>query len=85
MMCQINTEKTLHPLTEYIIGSIGYVAFVLSILGGWQVYVVILLDSVADPGCLSQIPDPDYYPFRITDPGSRITDPKTATKRGEKN
>jgi hypothetical protein len=32
--------------------------------------------SVADPGCLSRIPDP----------GSRIPDPKTATKeRGEKN
>jgi hypothetical protein len=34
--------------------------------------------SVADPGCLSWIPDPDFYPFRIPDP-------KTATKeRGEK-
>jgi hypothetical protein len=50
--------------------------------------------SVADPGCLSRIPDPDFYPFRIPDPrsriqdlgsGSRIPDPKTATKeRGEK-
>jgi hypothetical protein len=36
------------------------------------------LSSVADPGCLSRIPDPDFYP-------SRIPDPKTATKeRGEK-
>jgi hypothetical protein len=35
-------------------------------------------DSVADPGCLSRIPDPDFYP-------SRIPDPKTATKdKGEK-
>jgi hypothetical protein len=34
--------------------------------------------SVADPGCLSRIPDPDLFP-------SRIPDPKTATKeRGEK-
>jgi hypothetical protein len=34
--------------------------------------------SVADPGCLSRIPDPDFYP-------SRIPDPKTATKeRDEK-
>ncbi len=34
--------------------------------------------SVADPGCLSRIPEPDFYPFRIPDP-------KTATKeRGEK-
>jgi hypothetical protein len=31
------------------------------------------------------IPDPDFYPSRIQDPGSRIPDPKTATKeRGEK-
>ncbi len=35
--------------------------------------------SVVDPG--SRIPDPDFYPS-----GSRISDPKTATKeRGEKN
>jgi hypothetical protein len=31
------------------------------------------------------IPDPDFYSSRIPDPGSRIPDPKTATKeRGEK-
>jgi hypothetical protein len=42
-------------------------------------------NSVADPGCLSRIPDPDFYPSRIPDPGSRIPDPKTATKEiGEK-
>jgi hypothetical protein len=41
--------------------------------------------SVADPGCLSRIPDPDFYPSRIPDLGSRIPDPKTAMKdRGEK-
>jgi hypothetical protein len=40
---------------------------------------------VADPGCLYRIPDPDFYPSRIPDLGSRIPDPKTATKeRGEK-
>jgi hypothetical protein len=34
--------------------------------------------SVADPGCLSRIPDPDFDP-------SRIPDPKTATEeRGER-
>jgi hypothetical protein len=34
----------------------------------------------------TRIPDPDFYPSRIPDPGSRIPDPKTATKeRGEKN
>jgi hypothetical protein len=38
----------------------------------------MFLNSVADPGCLSRIPDPDFYP-------SRIPDPKTGTKeRGEK-
>jgi hypothetical protein len=37
-----------------------------------------LKSSVADPGCLSRIPDPEFYP-------SRIPDPKTARKeRGEK-
>ncbi len=41
--------------------------------------------SVADPGYLSWIPDPDFYPSRIPDLGFRIPDPKTATKeRGEK-
>jgi hypothetical protein len=41
--------------------------------------------SVADPGCLSRIPDPDFYPSRIPDLGSQNPDPKTATKeRGEK-
>jgi hypothetical protein len=31
------------------------------------------------------IPDPDFYPSQIPDPGSRIPDPKTATKeKGEK-
>ena len=40
----------------------------------------VSFSSVADPGCLSRIPDPDF-----THPGSRIPDPKTATKeRGEK-
>jgi hypothetical protein len=37
-----------------------------------------IISSVADPGCLSPIPDPDFYP-------SRIPDLKIATKeRGEK-
>jgi hypothetical protein len=49
-------------------------------------------NGVADTGCLSRIRDPDFYPFRIPDlgsrildPGSWIPDPKTATKeRGQK-
>ena len=38
--------------------------------------------SVADPGCLSRIPDPDFYPSRIPDPGSRI--PDTGSKNSNK-
>ncbi len=37
--------------------------------------IFALLDSVADPGCLSRIPDSDFYPSRIPDLGSRISDP----------
>jgi hypothetical protein len=49
------------------------------------VFLSIVISSVADPGCLSRIPDPDFYPSRIPDLASRIPDPKTATKeRGEK-
>jgi hypothetical protein len=41
---------------------------------------------IPDPGCLSRIPNTDFYPSRIPNPGSRIQDPKTATKeRDEKN
>jgi hypothetical protein len=37
-------------------------------------------NNVADPGCLYRIPDPDFYPFRIPDLGSRIQ--KQQQKRG---
>jgi hypothetical protein len=45
----------------------------------YRVYIYLrVFLSVTDPGCLSRIPDPDFYP-------SRIPDPKTATKEsGEK-
>jgi hypothetical protein len=50
-----------------------------------RIRIRISVNSVADPGCLSRIPDPDFYPSRIPDPESRIPDPKTAMKdRGEK-
>jgi hypothetical protein len=32
----------------------------------------VINSSVADPECLSRIPDPDLYPSRIPDLGSRI-------------
>jgi hypothetical protein len=44
--------------------------------------IVYVLFSVADPGCLSRIPDPDFYPSQILDPGSRIQ--KQQQKRGVK-
>ncbi len=46
-----------------------------------------LLDfcSIADPGCLSRIPDPDFYPSLILDPGSRIPDPDPKTVPKERN
>ncbi len=49
----------------------------------WNRFPVCSACSVADPGCLSRIPDPDFYPSRILDPGSRISDPgsKNSNKR----
>jgi hypothetical protein len=38
-----------------------------------SLFKMLTVGSVADPGCLSRIPDPETYP-------SRIQDPKTATK-----
>jgi hypothetical protein len=35
--------------------------------------ILIHLSSVADPGCLSRIPDPDFYPSRIPDPATKFT------------
>jgi hypothetical protein len=55
------------------------------VIFGFPAIAGIAADNVADPGCSSRIPDPDFYPSRIPDLGSRIPDPKTATKdRGEK-
>ncbi len=42
--------------------------------------IAYIQNNVADPGCLSRIPDPDFYPSLIPDPGT-----KTARKeRGKK-
>jgi hypothetical protein len=32
---------------------------------------MVTVRSVADPGCLSRIPDPDFYPSLIPDSGSK--------------
>ncbi len=37
--------------------------------------------SVADPGCLSRIPDPDFYPSRISDPGSKNSKKREGWKK----
>ena len=47
------------------------------------VTIKVPVPSVADPGCLSRIPDPDFYPSRIPDLGSRIQ--KQQQKTGVKN
>ncbi len=44
--------------------------------------ILFMCTSVADPGCLSRIPDPDFYSSRIPDLGSRIQ--KQQQKRGAK-
>jgi hypothetical protein len=62
----------------------------MSSLAIYCIYITFF--SVADPGCLSRIPDSNFCPSQIPDPGSRIPDlgswipdPKTATKeRAEK-
>ncbi len=49
----------------------------------WQHLLAVL--RIRDVYPESRIPDPDFYPSRIPDLGSRIPNPKTATKeRGEK-
>jgi hypothetical protein len=37
--------------------------------------------SVADPGCLSRIPDPDFCPFRIPDLGSKNSNKREGWKK----
>ncbi len=38
-------------------------------------------DSVADLGCLSPIPDPDFCPSRIPDPGSKNSNKREGRKK----
>jgi hypothetical protein len=42
---------------------------------------ILLRSSVADPGCLSRFPDPDFIHPRTRDPTTIIT---TAEQKGEK-
>ena len=58
-----------------------YIPFFIQVLMNVQC-TSCLPCSVADPGCLSLIPDPDFYPSRIPDLGSRIK--KQQQKRGVK-
>jgi hypothetical protein len=44
-------------------------------------YKKYIVFSVADPGCLSRIPDPDFYPSRIPDPGSKNSNKKEGCKK----
>jgi hypothetical protein len=58
-------------------GLVGKIKIQYAIMSVYQ-NLASVASSVADPGCLSRIPDPGFYP-------SRISDPKTVTKEsGEK-
>jgi hypothetical protein len=46
-------------------------------------HILFLQGSVANLGCLSRIPDPEFYPSRK--PESRIPDPTTAAKEEGEN
>jgi hypothetical protein len=37
-------------------------------------------NSVADLGCLFRIPNPDFYPSRISDPGSKTASKESSHK-----
>jgi hypothetical protein len=58
----------------------GQLSKFTNVVKGWQFrYTVSVLDSVADPGCLSRIPNPTFFhpgselsPSRIPDPHQRI-------------
>jgi hypothetical protein len=50
----------------------------------WSVKHYAKPSSVADPGCLSRIPNPDIYPSRIPDLGSRIPDPGSKNSNKER-
>ncbi len=59
----------------FFVQNFFYVHFFLrSYVHFWNQYekMDFLIPSVADPGCLSRIPDPDFYPSRIPDLGFRI-------------
>jgi hypothetical protein len=43
--------------------------------------VVVVVISVADPGSLSWIPDPDFYPSRIPDLGSKNSNKREGEKK----
>jgi hypothetical protein len=51
------------------------VAFLFKMFKILMTYNLMLNPSVADPGCLSRILGPDFYPFRIPNTGSQILDP----------
>jgi hypothetical protein len=67
------------------IQSFGSFPFLIKVLSGLKHCLQNkVFNTVADPECLSRIPDPGSWFLPIPDPGSRIPDPKTVTKeRGE--
>jgi hypothetical protein len=58
-------------LREFFWTLITAVRFLFSRCASYPESLSGLFSSVAYPGCLSRIPDPDFYPSRIPDPGSK--------------
>jgi hypothetical protein len=91
LICRSHLQDLIHTRPDLILSHlwslfvcIEQAEIKFSKTAGTPFILAVLRIRDVYPG--SQIPDPDFYPSRIPDPGSRIPDPKTVTKeRGEKN
>jgi hypothetical protein len=72
---ETTTPTPFVPYTVVKVRNIFYsnIIILTSLIEAKIVVVYYHRSSVGDPGCLSRMPDPDFYP-------SRIPDPKTAMK-----
>ena len=85
IQCSVKTCKTAYHVTCAFRHNLEMRAIIEdeNAEDGVKLRVSRVLSSVEDPGCLSQIPDSDFYPSRILDSGSRISGPgsKNSNKR----
>jgi hypothetical protein len=70
IQCSVKTCKTAYHVTCAFRHNLEMRAIIEdeNAEDGVKLRVSRVLSSVADPGCLSQIPDPDFCPSRIEDP-----------------